>query len=58
MRYGKALLLYRQYYTNMESESYVSCLAWIHKGFAANVPREIELTEQEVQEMREDPMVA
>jgi hypothetical protein len=42
----------------MESESYVSCLAWIHKGFAANIPKEIELTEKEVQEMKEDPMVA
>ena len=41
----------------MESETYVSCLAWIQKGFAARVPREVELTKQEMEEMREDPMV-
>ena len=41
----------------MESASYVSCLAWIHKGYAAHVPKEIELSEQEVMEMKADPMV-
>jgi hypothetical protein len=41
----------------MESESYVSCLAWIHKGYAAKVPKEYELTEQEVEDMKADPMV-
>ena len=41
----------------MESDSYVSCLAWVQKGFAVRVPREIELTEQEIKEMKEDPMV-
>ncbi len=42
----------------MESETYISCLAWVHKGYAAHVPKEIELTEQEINDMRSDPMVA
>lgn len=31
-----------------ETATYISCLAWIHKGYAAKVPKEIELTEEEV----------
>jgi hypothetical protein len=43
----------------MEGEStFISCLAWIHKGYAAKVPKEIELTEEEINEMKNDPMVA
>ncbi len=41
----------------MESATYISCLAWIQKGYAAKVPKEIELTEQEVSELKNDPMV-
>lgn len=42
----------------MESETYISCLSWVQKGYAARVPREIELTEQEMAEIKADPMVA
>ena len=41
----------------MESDSYISCLSWVSRGFAAHVPREVELSENEIAEMKADPMV-
>lgn len=42
----------------MEDEiTYVSTLAWISRGFAKAVPKQIELTEEEVNEMKSHPAV-
>lgn len=42
----------------MENGTYISSLAWIHRGFAAKVPLEIGMNEEEVQELKADPMIS
>ena len=42
----------------METETYISSVAWVHRGYAAQVPREIELTEEEMADLKQYPMVA
>lgn len=42
----------------MDHGTFISSLAWIHRGFAASVPLEYNMDEEEVQEIKNDPMVS
>lgn len=32
----------------MENETFISCVAWIHRGFAAKVPLEAEIPAEDI----------
>lgn len=32
-------------------------MAWIHRGFASKVPLEVEIPAEEIEQMKQDPMV-
>jgi len=36
---------------------FVSAVAWVSKGFARRVPKQIEFTEEQMEELRNDPLV-
>lgn len=42
----------------MDSETFISSVAWIHRGFAAHVPVECEEDPEDIDNLRKDPMVA
>lgn len=42
----------------MENETFISCLSWIQRGFASKVPIEAHIDEQEIEEMRNNEMIA
>jgi hypothetical protein len=35
----------------------VSTVAWVSKGFARRIPKQLEFTEDQIEEMRQDPLV-
>jgi periodic tryptophan protein 1 len=36
----------------------ISAIAWVSKGYALRVPKEYEFDEEEIQEMKKDPLVS
>lgn len=37
--------------------TYVSALAWVSRGFAKAIPKQVEMTEEEINEMKNLPSV-
>ena len=37
--------------------TYVSALAWVSRGFAKAVPKQVEMTEEEINAMKDIPVV-
>ena len=42
----------------MDNETFISSVAWIHRGYAARVPLECEADAEDIQDLKRDPMIA
>ena len=37
------------------ANNFISCLAWVSRGYALKIPKEHELEDSEIEQMKQDP---